>query len=133
MLYDQYGREIPPQQYEKPISGRSLIGDVTDRIYLDVARNLTPAKVDRILSNASHGDVEEQAELSELILEKNHVIADAFDIRCKAVLGLPWHVEEGEDTPAGKRPQRILKSLCVLPVAAGRTVSVHCLLICLKV
>ena len=103
MLYDQYGREIPEIHYQRPQSGRLLLPDISDRIYLDVARNLTPAKVDRILANASNGDVEEQAELADLILEKNHAIADAFDVRCKAVLGLSWHIEGGADTPEGRQ------------------------------
>lgn len=103
LLYDQYGQEIPEEHYSLPHAGRQLVPDISDRIYLDPARNLTPAKVDRILSNASNGDVEEQAELAEMILEKNHAIADAFDVRCKAVLGLPWHVEGSEETPVAKK------------------------------
>lgn len=91
----------PVPRHTKP--GRMILPDLSDRSYEDVSRNLTPARLDRILTAADSGDAADQAELAELILEKNHTIADAFSVRCNALLGLEWHIEPGDDTPRAKQ------------------------------
>ena len=102
MILNQYGDPIPEANDTQPRSGRMIAPDLSDRGYEDVARRITPAKVDRILAAADGGDASDQAELAELILEKNHTIAESFDIRCKAVLGLKWHVDPGDESPAAQ-------------------------------
>ena len=84
-------------------SSRMLVPDPSDRSYEDVSRNLTPAQLDRILTAADSGDAADQAALAELILEKNHTVADAFAVRCNALLGLEWHVDASGDSPHAKR------------------------------
>ena len=102
MILDQYGKVIPEASFVQPRPGRMIAPDLSDRGYEDVARRITPAKVDRILAAADGGDASDQAQLAELILEKNHTIAEAFDVRCKAVLGLKWHVDPGDESPAAQ-------------------------------
>lgn len=102
MILNQYGDPIPEANDTQPRPGRMIAPDLSDRGYEDVARRITPAKVDRILAAADGGDASDQAQLAELILEKNHTIAESFDIRCKAVLGLKWHVDPGDESPAAQ-------------------------------
>ncbi len=102
MILNQYGAPVPEATYAPPRTGRMISPDLSDRAQDDVSRNITPARVDRILSLADSGDASEQAALAQLILEKNHTIAEAFDVRCKAVLGLKWHIDSGDDSPAAQ-------------------------------
>ena len=95
--------EAVPAGARTPQPGRMILPDLSDRSYEDVSRNLTPARLDRILTAADSGDAADQAELAELILEKNHTIADAFSVRCNALLGLEWHIEPGDNTPRAKQ------------------------------
>ena len=99
MILDQYGRQLPEllPNRPQPRSGRWLLDDPNDRNYTDVSRDLSPERVDSIMSRANQGDAADQAELANLLLEKNHEIKHAFSVRVNSILGLKYTVEPGDD------------------------------------
>ena len=99
MILDQYGRPFPELQPNRPQprSGRWLLDDPNDRNYTDVSRDLSPDRVDSIMSRANQGDAADQAELANLLLEKNHEIKHAFSVRVNSILGLKYTVDPGDD------------------------------------
>ena len=99
MILDQYGRLLPEllPNRPQPRSGRWLLDDPNDRNYTDVSRDLSPERIDSIMSRANQGDAADQAELANLLLEKNHEIKHAFSVRVNSILGLKYTVEPGDD------------------------------------
>ena len=99
MILDQYGRPLPELQPNRPRprSGRWLLDDPNDRNYTDVSRDLSPERIDSIMGRANQGDAADQAELANLLLEKNHEIKHAFSVRVNSILGLKYTVEPGDD------------------------------------
>lgn len=99
MILDQYGRPLPEllPNRPQPRSGRWLLDDPNDRNYTDVSRDLSPERIDSIMSRANQGDAADQAELANLLLEKNHEIKHAFSVRVNSILGLKYTVEPGDD------------------------------------
>lgn len=117
MILDQYGSPLPEllPNRPQPRSGRWLLDDPNDRNYTDVSRDLSPERVDSIMSRANQGDAADQAELANLLLEKNHEIKHAFSVRVNSILGLKYTVEPGDDdSPEAKAAaeafQRALKN-----------------------
>lgn len=112
MLLDRYGKLLPQIQPRKtqPNPGRQLIPETSDRAYPDVSRNLTPERVDSIMTAANNGDAADQAELAALLLEKSDPIIAAFGVRTRAVLGLKYSIEPGDDTPQAKQAAKAFKT-----------------------
>lgn len=69
----------------------------TERGVPDVARGLTPDRLDDVLIEANQGDPRDQARLCRDILERDWSIAQAVGTRVNMVLGCPWHIEAAED------------------------------------
>lgn len=109
MILDQYGQPIPEASFQSPRPGRQILRSWGDRAEEDVSRSLTPARLDEIFSAADAGDASDQAALAEKILEKNHEIGDAFDVRCKAVQGLTWSVLPGDESSRAKEAAKAME------------------------
>ncbi len=79
-------------------TGKSaVIEEPSDRYQGDVSYDLTPEKINSIMDAANMGDIRDQVQLAAEILEKNADIAQALNTRKDAVLGLPWHIQGGDD------------------------------------
>lgn len=104
MILDQYGNALPElvRHPSPPRAGRYLLDDPGDRSATDVSRDLTPERIDAIMSRANQGDASDQAALAELLLEKNHEIKHAFSVRVNAVLGLKYKIEAADETAEAK-------------------------------
>ena len=104
MILDQYGNTLPElvRHPSPPRAGRYLLDDPGDRSATDVSRDLTPERIDAIMSRANQGDASDQAALAELLLEKNHEIKHAFSVRVNAVLGLKYKIEAADETAEAK-------------------------------
>lgn len=111
MLYDPQGRPIPEAPATPPGSGRNFLAEADDRRDADVSRGLTPVQVDAILTLANTGDTADQCRLAMELEEKNWDIAHALQTRRLAVLGVPWTVEPGDDSPAAKKAAEDLAAM----------------------
>lgn len=80
-----------------------------DRHFEEVSFNLTPEKISSIMAAANSGDIRDQVQLADEILEKNADVIQAFNTRRDAVMGLPWHIEH-EDPSIAKRLEEVLRS-----------------------
>lgn len=76
--------------------------ELEDRRGEDASRDLTPAKVDRIMAQANSGDSREQCRLARELLEKSDRVAHALETRKNAVLGCAWKIVPGEPGKAGE-------------------------------
>ncbi|MDD3154921.1 MAG: DUF935 family protein [Victivallaceae bacterium] len=99
MLLDQFGRALEERDFTAPRAGRFLIPETSDRDWADVSYDLTPARVASIMEAADSGDAEDQARLAMRMLEKNQSIVAAFAVREKALTGLEWTIQPGDDSP----------------------------------
>lgn len=102
MFYDQFGRKIE-EQNEQPGTGMMIIHSPNDREETDVSRELTPAKVESIMTAANGGDTADLVRLATEIYEKNWDVRQAIDTRVNAVLGIERSFEPGDDSPAAKK------------------------------
>lgn len=109
MVSKQNPEPIREADDRMPPAGRILVPDLSDRARDDVSRGITPAKVDRIMRQADSGNASEQAELAQMILEKNHTVAAAFGVRRNAVLGLKWHIEPGDPSEEAAQTARLFE------------------------
>ncbi len=118
MIYNEFGRPIEeaPADAKMPV-GMNVFRDDSDRYETDASRNLSPSKIDSILTAALQGDICEQSKLALDIEEKNHDISQAMETRKNAVMGVPWSVEPGDDTPAAKKAAEAFKK--ALDAAGG--------------
>lgn len=80
----------------------AIIEETGDRVDYDVSTNITPEKIDRIMTSANTGDTEDQCRLSREILEKNADIMQALSTRKNAVIGCGWRLEPGDDSEAAR-------------------------------
>ena len=105
MLYDANGRIIKDNTMDNrpPVAGAFLVQERSDRYERDVSRGLTPVDVDRIMTAANCGDIAEQCQLSIEIQEKSEFVSAVLPVRVQAVLGLPYEIKPGDDTPAAKK------------------------------
>jgi phage gp29-like protein len=103
MLYDANGRVINEPAATAPAAGTFVIRELSDRYERDVSRSLDPQRVDQIMTAANAGDISEQCQLSSEIQEKSEFIASVLPVRVQAVLGLPYEIKPGDDTPAAKK------------------------------
>ena len=118
MIYNEFGKPIEEVKADtRAPMGVSVFPEDSDRYSTDASRALTPAKVDSILSAASQGNISEQSKLALELQEKNWDIGQAIETRRNAVLGVPWTVEPGDDTPAAKKAAETLKA--ALDAAGG--------------
>lgn len=83
---------------------------VSDREALDVSRRLTPAAIDRIMTAANGGDVEDLCRLCRELPEKSHDVAHALRARRNALLGCKWEIMPGNDQPCAKMAAEALKT-----------------------
>ncbi|MFA7232402.1 MAG: DUF935 family protein, partial [Victivallaceae bacterium] len=90
------------QTITQVISGKAVHAEPNDRKPSDASRALTPQRVDEIMSAADAGDATELFLLAAQLPEKNWDIFHALQTRHNAVLGCPWKIEPGDDTPAAK-------------------------------
>lgn len=106
MLYDANGRIIKDNNAEGrtlPAAGAFLVQERSDRYERDVSRGLTPVDVDRIMTAANCGDIAEQCQLCTEIQEKSEFVSSVLPVRVQAVLGLPYEIKPGDETPAAKK------------------------------
>lgn len=80
----------------------AIIEETSDRVDYDVSTNITPEKIDQIMTSANTGDTEDQCRLSREILEKNADIMQALSTRKNAVIGCGWRLEPGDDSEAAR-------------------------------
>ena len=80
----------------------AIIEETSDRVDYDVSTNITPEKIDQIMTSANTGDTEDQCRLSREILEKNADIMQALSTRKNAVIGSGWRMEPGDDSGAAR-------------------------------
>lgn len=117
MIFEKTGKAIISDiKSILPSAGRSVYPDVEDREENDISRGLTPDEVDRILKLANTGETSEQCRLALEIEEKNWDIAQTLETRRNAVLGVPWTIEPGDDTPAA---QKVAEALEVVLAGSG--------------
>ena len=83
---------------------------VSDREALDVSRRLTPAAIDRIMTAANGGDVEDLCRLCRELPEKSHDVAHALRVRRNALLGCKWEIMPGDSQPRAKMAAEALKT-----------------------
>ena len=103
MLYYANGRVINESAVKQPTAGSFVIAELSDRYDRDVSRGLNPAEVDRIMVAANGGDITEQCQLSTEIQEKSEFVSSVLPVRVQAVLGLPFEIKPGDDSPAAKK------------------------------
>ena len=80
----------------------AIMEETSDRVDYDVSTNITPEKIDQIMTSANTGDTEDQCRLSREILEKNADIMQALSTRKNAVIGCGWRLEPGDDSEAAR-------------------------------
>ncbi len=104
MLVNQFGRQLPDSAAGKtiPMTGIMIEREPMDRMDRDVSRGLTPALVDRVLTEANNGYTCEQSRLAMEILEKNWDIFQVMQTRRLAVQACKWHIEPGGDQARDK-------------------------------
>ena len=104
MIYNEFGKPIEETAADAKVPvGVNVFPEDSDRYATDASRGLTPSKIDCILTSANQGDITEQSKLALDIEEKNHDIGHAMETRKNAVLGIPWSVEPGDDSPAAEK------------------------------
>lgn len=110
MLYDRLEKPIEETAADTRLPfGMNVFAEDSDRFSPDASRSLTPSKVDAILTSANQGNISEQSKLALELEEKNPDIAHAMETRRNAVLGKPWTVEAGDDSPAAVKAAEELK------------------------
>lgn len=87
----------------------TAIPELADRAQIEVTRGLIPEKLDRIMRAANSGDTRDQSRLCRELLEHNADIAQAIRTRIDAVVGTPWTITPGDDTPQAKEAAELLK------------------------
>lgn len=120
MLYNAQGNPIPEAVADaKAVSGSFVRFEAADRADLDVSRQITPEKIDRILTAANAGDTEQQARLSVEVEEKNWDIGQAMATRRAAVAGVPWTIEPPKGMESDPTAKKIAAALTEALDAAG--------------
>ena len=87
----------------------AAVPELADRAQIEVTRGLIPEKLDRIMRAANSGDTRDQSRLCRELLEHNADIAQAIRTRIDAVVGTPWTITPGDDTPQAKAAAELLK------------------------
>ena len=77
----------------------TVLATPADRARDDVARGLTPEKIDSILNLANSGDPRDQARLCRDVLERDWSIMHALSTRYGALEGLSWHLDPAPGEP----------------------------------
>ncbi|MHB9138182.1 MAG: phage portal protein family protein [Victivallaceae bacterium] len=103
MLYDANGRIINESAIKQPASGSFVTLELSDRQGRDVSRDTSPEKIDAIMTAAAQGDCSDQCQLAMEIEEKSEFVCSVLPTRRQAVLGLPYEITPGDDTPAAKK------------------------------
>lgn len=80
----------------------AVIFETSDRQRPDVSGGLTPEKINSIMQLANSGNPADQCKLAAEVLEKNHDILQAMSTRRNAVLGCPWQIDPGDDSPEAR-------------------------------
>jgi phage gp29-like protein len=71
VLYDQYGREMETSERKKPKSNTLAVAPIADAYREYVADGLTPERLAAIFRMADGGDMRSQAELFEMLEERD--------------------------------------------------------------
>lgn len=87
----------------------AAVPELADRAQIEVTRGLIPEKLDRIMRAANSGDTRDQSRLCRELLEHNADIAQAVRTRIDAVVGTPWTLTPGDDSPQAKVAAELLK------------------------
>jgi phage gp29-like protein len=121
MLYDPQGRPIPEAPATSPTAGRMFLSEPSDRMDTEVSRGLTPTRVDAIMTLANAGDTADQCRLAMELEEKNWDISHAIQTRRMAVLGVPWTIEPGDESPAAEKAATDLAAVLAAAGASDET------------
>lgn len=111
MLYDQFGRPIPEQRLRPPVPGLQIVSDpVSDREAFNVSRRNTPRDVDRIMTLANSGDIEDQCRLSRELPELDGEIKEGLATRRNALSGCKWQISPGDKSEPARIAAERLKN-----------------------
>lgn len=97
MLYDQFGRKIDPASYRKPNKEILSVAPIHDSFREYVTDGLTPEKLAAVFKRADGGDVGGQAELFELLEERDAHLLCERDKRRNVIVDLDFTVEPASD------------------------------------
>lgn len=96
-LYDQFGREIDLSRNKKPERRELAVAPILDSHREYVNNGLTPERLATVFKRADAGDVRSQAELFELLEERDgHVLCER-DKRRNVIVDLEYVIEPADD------------------------------------
>lgn len=75
------------------------------------SKKLNPSKLATILENAERGDVREQIELFEDVLEKDPTIESVFNTRKLAVVGCDWEIQPNDGSRAARKQTEFVQDV----------------------
>ena len=99
MILDAYGRPIPKEP-PKAIRGALQLPTPFPSY---PARGLTPERLSRILREADEGNLADQAQLFEQMVERDALLMSLLQTRTLAVVGLDWRVEPADSSREARR------------------------------
>lgn len=108
-VLDQFGRPITSREAKRPETRPLAVASLRDRWSEYPADRLTPWKLGRIFKEADQGQVSRQAELFELMEERDAHLASQLQIRKLAVQGLNWEVAPAGDDARANRAADICR------------------------
>lgn len=102
-LYDQFNREIDLTRNKKPDGRELAVAPILDSYREYINDGLTPERLAGVFKRADAGDVRSQAELFELLEERDaHVLCER-DKRRNVIVDLDYTVEPADDDPRNVR------------------------------
>jgi len=102
-LYDQFNREIDLTRNKKPEQRELAVAPILDSFREYINDGLTPERLAAVFKRADMGDVRSQAELFELLEERDaHVLCER-DKRRNVIVDLDYTVAPADDDPRNVR------------------------------
>lgn len=102
-LYDQFGRKIDLGANKTPDKTPLGVAPVLDSLREYVTDGLTPERLARVFKAADTGDVRSQADLFELLEEKDGHLLCERDKRKNVILDMDFHVEPASEDARDQR------------------------------
>ncbi len=98
-LYDQFNREIDLSKNKKPERRELAVAPILDSYREYINDGLTPEKLAMVFKRADAGDVRSQAELFELLEERDGHVMCERDKRRNVIVDLDYTFEPFDDDP----------------------------------
>lgn len=96
-LYDQFGREIDLAKNKKPERRELAVAPILDSHREYINDGLTPERLATVFKRADAGDVRSQAELFELLEERDGHVMCERDKRRNVIVDLDYVIEPADD------------------------------------